>query len=443
VIIFSLFNYKQLRAKKKAYTMLEQSNLQITEQKKEIEQQRDIVTNQKKKITDSIFYAQRIQNAVLPPASKLEKLFPEHFILFRPRDIVSGDFYWMTEKDGIVIVAAADCTGHGVPGAFMSMLGVAFLNEIVNKMTFNKHIRSLNANEVLNQLRENVINSLHQSGKSTENKDGMDIALCIIDFENKQMQFAGAHNPLYIIRKGELKQIEADTMPIGIYKSADRSFTNHEIALEKDDLIYIFSDGYYDQLGGEKGFKIFSTNFRKYLVEIHQQSMPEQKRLLEEYYDNWKGNREQVDDVLIIGFKFIPRSVSSGVRQQYLWQGKRILIAEDVENNYLLLAEALKPTKAEIFRVINGREAVEFCRNNEVDLVLMDIYMPVMDGLEATRQIRSFNQQLPIIAQTANAKSDDMPKIKDAGCNSYIAKPIKLAAFLEQIHKHLMEPSST
>ncbi len=439
VSTFLVFNSKQLRAKKKAYTMLEQSNLQITEQKKEIEQQRDIVTNQKKKITDSIFYAQRIQNAVLPPAMKLEKVFPEHFILYRPRDIVSGDFYWMTEKDGILIIAADDCTGHGVPGAFMSMLGVAFLNEIVNKITFNKHIRSLNANEVLNQLRENVINSLHQSGKTTENKDGMDIALCIIDFENKQMQFAGAHNPVYIIRNAELKQIEADTMPIGIYKTADISFTNHEIALEKDDLIYIFSDGYYDQLGGEKGFKIFSANFRKYLLEIHQQSLPEQKRLLEEYYDNWKGKREQVDDVLIIGFKFKPRSDSSHARQQYLWQGKRILIAEDIENNYLLLVEALRPTKAELFRVINGSEAVEFCKNNDIDLVLMDIYMPIMDGLEATRQIRSFNPQLPIIAQTANGKSDDISKIKDAGCNDYISKPIKLATFLEQINKHLIK----
>ena len=275
VIISLAFIFKQLREKKKAYTLLETSNRQIIEQKQEIEKQRDIVTKQKTKITDSIYYAQRIQKAVLPPIQKIEKVLPEHFILFRPRDIVSGDFYWMTHKDGIVILAVADCTGHGVPGAFMSMLGVAFLNDIVNKMTFNMHVRSLIANDILNELREKVIQSLHQSGKPTENKDGMDIGLCVIDFEHKQLQFAGAHNPMYIIRKGELMQVAADGMPIGVYRT-DKSFTNQEITLEQNDLIYLFSDGYYDQLGGEKGYKIFSSNFRNFLLEIHQNSLAEQ-----------------------------------------------------------------------------------------------------------------------------------------------------------------------
>ena len=440
VIISSVFIFKQLREKKKAYNLLEKSNLQIIEQKGEIEKQRDIVTKQKTKITDSILYAQRIQKAVLPPIQKIEKVLPEHFILFRPRDIVSGDFYWMTQKEGIVILAAADCTGHGVPGAFMSMLGVAFLNDIVNRMTFNMHVRSLNANEILNELREKVIQSLHQSGKPNENKDGMDIALCVIDFEHKQMQFAGAHNPMYIIRKGELLQVAADGMPIGVYRTSDKSFTNQEITLEKDDLIYIFSDGYYDQLGGDKGYKIFSSNFRKYLLEIHQNSLPEQKRMLEEYYDNWKGKYEQVDDILVIGFKFLPLTeITSQSKSELLWKDKRILIAEDTETNYFLLSEALKPTKIELFRAMNGQEAVDFCKNNKVDLVLMDIYMPVLNGLDATRQIRSFNQQLPIIAQTATSKSDDIAKCKEAGCDDYISKPINLKSFLSTIQKHLIK----
>jgi CheY-like chemotaxis protein/serine phosphatase RsbU (regulator of sigma subunit) len=433
------FIFKQLREKKRANRLLESSNQQIIEQKKEIEEQRDIANNQKKKITDSIYYAKRIQSAVLPPLSSFEKIIPEHFIFYRPRDIVSGDFYWITEKEGIVILAAVDCTGHGVPGAFMSMLGVAYLNDIVNKTTFNRHIRSLHANEILNQLRENVINSLHQTGKTSETKDGMDIALCIIDFEHKTLQFSGAHNPVYLIRSGKLMQLEADKMPIGIYKTAGVSFTNHEIALEKDDLLYIFSDGYYDQFGGSRNMKMFSSNFRKLLLDIHQKSMPVQRKLVEEYYDTWKGNNEQVDDVLVIGFKFEPQIVFSSVHEDFLWHNKKILIAEDVDFNYMLLVEALKPTKVQITRVVNGNEAVQYCKSNEIDLVLMDIRMPVMDGLEATKNIRGFNKLLPIIAQTANGDPGDLEDIQKAGCNDYISKPINLKSFLSVIRKHLIK----
>jgi len=438
LVLFSLFFiFKQLRDKKKAYLMLENSNRQITVQNKQIEEQRDIATNQKKKITDSIHYAKRIQSAVLPPISAFEKVLPEYFIFYRPRDIVSGDFYWLTEKEGIVIVAAVDCTGHGVPGAFMSMLGVAYLNDIVNKTTFNRHIRSLHANEILNQLRENVINSLHQTGKTSETKDGMDISLCIIDFEHKTLQFSGAHNPVYLIRQGKFMQLEADKMPIGIYKTADVSFTNHEISLEKDDLLYIFTDGYYDQFGGPRNTKMFSSNFRKLLLDIHKHPMTVQLQLIEKYYDTWKGNNEQVDDVLVIGFKFEPQIVFKSIHDDFLWDDKKILIAEDVDFNYLLLAEALKPTKVQITRVINGLEAVEYCKSNETDLVLMDIRMPVLDGIEATKQIRNFNKLLPIIAQTANGDSSDMDEIQKAGCNDYISKPINLKSFLSVLRKHL------
>jgi len=439
VMIFLFFSFKQLMEKKKAFSLLEQSNIQIIRQKKEIEIQRDLATSQKKKITDSIQYAQRIQTAVLPPVSIIEKVLPEHFILFRPRDIVSGDFYWMTEKEGILIIAAVDCTGHGVPGAFMSMLGVAFLNDIVNKITINKHIRSLHANEILDQLRNHVITSLHQSDKLNESKDGMDMALCIVDFENKQLQYAGAHNPVYIIRKGQLTQYEADRMPIGIYKNSSNGFKNQDIALEKDDQIYIFSDGYYDQFGGSNRLKMFSANFRKYLIEISSKPMAEQKKLLSDFYDNWKGPNEQVDDVLVIGFKFFPNIVQPSVNQEYFWPDKHFLIAEDADLNYILLVEALRNTKANVTRAINGFDAVEACKINHFDLVLMDIRMPVMDGLEATKLIKSFKPQLPVIAQTANAEDDDIEQIKLVGCDDYIAKPINLKTFLKVIQKNIVK----
>ncbi|HOT15146.1 MAG TPA: response regulator [Bacteroidales bacterium] len=437
VSVFLLIIFRQLREKKKANLMLEQSFKQIAEQKIEIEKQNKLVLQQKKKLTDSISYAQRIQQAVLPPVAAFEKVLPEHFILFKPRDIVSGDFYWVSAKEGVVIIAAADCTGHGVPGAFMSMLGVAFLNDIVNRITFNKHILALHANEILNQLRENVITSLHQTGRPDEAKDGMDIALCIVDLEHKQMQFAGAHNPAYIIRKGELIVIEADHMPIGIYKTSSQPFTNHEVNLEQGDQVYIFSDGYYDQIGGPKNMKMMSANFRKFLMQIHQRSMKEQKILLEDYFNQWKGDFEQVDDVLVIGFRFDHHIINTALNREYAWDDLNILIAEDIDINYFLLFEALKPTKANISRAKNGVEAVEYCKNNKVDVILMDIRMPEMNGIEAAKLIREFNPKVPIIAQTANGEENDLENIKEAGCNDYITKPINLKNFLATIKKHL------
>ncbi len=433
------FIFKQLRAKKKANALLEQSNIQITQQKQEIEKQRDIANTQKKKITDSIMYAQRIQNAVLPPLSIIEKALPDHFILYRPKDIVSGDFYWMTEKEGFVIIAAVDCTGHGVPGAFMSMLGVAFLNDIINKATFNRHFRTLTASNILNQLREHVILSLHQSGMESESKDGMDISLTIIDFEGMHLQFAGAHNPIYIIRANNIIQMAGDPMPIGVYRTSDKPFTNQEFELEENDLVYLFTDGYYDQFGGTKGSKMLSANFRKYLLEIHHKPMKEQKKLLEEFYNNWKGTHDQLDDVTVIGFRFQPLYKISNAPQYKLWHNKRILIAEDVELNFLLLVEALKPTQAKIFRVENGRDAVEYCRNNDIDLVLMDIHMPIMNGIEATKLIKSFKPLIPVVAQTAVGSQADIDEIMEAGCIDFVAKPINLKTFLSTVRKHLIK----
>ncbi len=255
------------------------------------------VRRQNEHIAQSISYAKRIQNAVLPSSNKIAELMPEHFIFFKPRDIVSGDFYWMTRKGNKLILAAVDCTGHGVPGAFMSMLGVSFLNEIVTK----KH--EVAANEILNKLRVSVKSTLSQSGAENDTKDGMDMALCVIDYDTMTMQFAGAYNPLYFIRNNELIQYKADRMPIGSHLVEKESFTNHTIQLEKDDMFYLFSDGYIDQFGGEKSNKFSSKAFRKLLLDIHKKTMTEQQAILEKTFIDWQGNNNQIDDVLVIGCK--------------------------------------------------------------------------------------------------------------------------------------------
>jgi len=282
----------------------------IESQRNEIELQRDLVTSQRdmileqtQSITDSIQYASRIQAAILPPDEVIKYLLPKHFILYKPRDIVSGDFYWLTHKQGEIIIVVADCTGHGVPGAFMSILGSALLKDVVNSSNI------LEANQILNDLREKVILSLRQTGQSGEATDGMDMSLCIIDMEKMRLQYAGAYQPLYLIRKGVLKEFKADKMPIGISSKAGRSFNNYEIKIIKNDSIYLFSDGFVDQFGGENGKKLLSVRFKKLLVDIQDNIMHDQNEILDHSINEWMGltdlykKHEQVDDITVLGIK--------------------------------------------------------------------------------------------------------------------------------------------
>jgi sigma-B regulation protein RsbU (phosphoserine phosphatase) len=280
-------NLKLIRDLQEVNQTLEQKVLERTQK----------IESQNREITCSIQYASRIQNALLYPATDLNKLFQSYFILNKPKDIVSGDYYWMASKDDKALVAVADCTGHGVPGAFMSILGVSFLNEIINKTV------TLMANEILNQLRRQLINSLHQTGKNDETRDGMELALCIIDFGKMRLQFSGAFRPLYLLRKEEILELNGDNMPIGIYEDEETSFTNKEIPFEKDDIIYLFTDGYPHQMGGDNRKTFKSQNFKKLLQEIHAWPLQKQKELLEGKLNEWQGDLEQVDDILVVGIK--------------------------------------------------------------------------------------------------------------------------------------------
>ncbi len=315
IVIFSIAIFKQFKHKQLANQMLIMQNAEIMQQKEEIESQRDeiesqrnYVTSQKqeienknKHITDSILYAQRIQNAILPKSSLLSKYFENHFILYKPKDIVSGDYYYIKSISNKLIVAVADCTGHGVPGAFLSMLGYALMNEIVTNRKVTK------ASELLNILRDKIVESLNQS-ETQSNRDGIDMAFVIIDFPSLIMEFSGAYNPVYIIRKNtanekELIIIKGDKMPIGVYYKKMHSFTNHRLQLQKGDNIYMFSDGYVDQFGGEYDRKFMLTNFKNILLKISDIPMEEQKIILENSFNKWKKDKVQIDDILIVGLK--------------------------------------------------------------------------------------------------------------------------------------------
>jgi len=269
----------------------------IKEATAEIMEQKDQLEEKNRNIIDSIRYAQRIQEAVIPSDSQFHHFFNDSFILWKPRDIVSGDFYWMMRRDKQLFVCAADCTGHGVPGAFMSIMGISFLNQIAGMPDVK------NAADALNMLRSSVITSLNKEGSQTATKDGMDIALCVFDMEQMQVDFAGAYNPLYIIRDGELLETKADRMPIGVHDRDNVPFSNKTVELVSGDQIYMFSDGYIDQFGGPKGKKFMSKRFKRLLLEISELSMEEQKERLWKNVLEWRGEIEQVDDIIILGIR--------------------------------------------------------------------------------------------------------------------------------------------
>jgi serine phosphatase RsbU (regulator of sigma subunit)/Tfp pilus assembly protein PilF len=262
-----------------------------------LEEKNELISHQKQEITDSIRYASRIQNAILPSSSILSDALNEHFVLFLPRDIVSGDFYWFTKQQNKIVLVAADCTGHGVPGAFMSMLGVSFLYEIVSKEGI------VQPSHILDMLRDLVKVTLSQTGKKDEQKDGMDISLCTIDLENMKMEWAGAYNPLFLIRNNELIEYKADKMPVAIHLTDHKPFTNNYIDLMPDDVFYMFSDGFADQFGGVDSRKFMIKQFKNLLLDIHQKPMDEQKEKLHQAHLNWRGNLEQIDDIVVFGVR--------------------------------------------------------------------------------------------------------------------------------------------
>jgi len=277
--------------------------------------QNNEITFQKKQITDSIIYASTIQEALLPDNNFIKKIIPDSFVVYKPKDIVSGDFYWWANVENHTIITAVDCTGHGVPGAFMSMLGISFLREIVMKEYIT------HPGVILRKLRKEIVKSLNQKDELGAPRDGMDMALISINHDNQKVQYAGAHNPLYIIGKNlqkpddksfqlyslegieeKLLEIKPDKMPIAIYHRMD-PFTNYEIQLKKGDQIYMFSDGFVDQFGGEDKKRFMNNTFRELLLKIANNPMVDQKEIIENTFDFWKGDTEQIDDVVIVGIK--------------------------------------------------------------------------------------------------------------------------------------------
>ena len=287
VLILLLVLYSRYALKKRANNQLEEQNKIIAEKKKEIQ--------------DSIDYAKSIQRAILPKAEDIYKCFPECFGLYKPKDVVSGDFYWFAEHNEKIFVSAADCTGHGVPGGFMSMLGIDKLNSAVVEK------QMISPSEILSVLNNGIKKSLKQSDAGSSSRDGMDVALCVFDLEKTTVTYAGANRALWIIRKEKgvynLSEINPTKMAIGGLTSDNQVYTEHTVSLNKGDVIYLCTDGYADQFGGENGKKLMTKTLKQMLLSIQHLSMSEQEIYLNSEFEKWKGSLEQIDDVLIFGIR--------------------------------------------------------------------------------------------------------------------------------------------
>ena len=278
IILISLyFIYRQLKTTKTQKALIEEKQIEIT---------------------DSINYAKKIQDALLISTVSLKEFVPESFIFFKPKDIVSGDFYWIHKNnDGTIFFTVADCTGHGVPGAFMSMIGNSLLNEniIENKIE--------DTGLILDNARASIIKSLHQKDISSESRDGMDMALCKYNPKNKTVEYSGANNPLIHISGETINKIKGDSQPIGIYSGELKSFKKNKVKVKEGDMLYLFSDGFHDQFGGEKGKKYMSGKFYKFLLSISKENTEKQSKLIENEFERWRGAFEQIDDVCVMGVR--------------------------------------------------------------------------------------------------------------------------------------------
>ncbi|MDF2452855.1 MAG: hypothetical protein K0S26_2359 [Bacteroidota bacterium] len=297
VVIFSVF---LIRSRYRLTYKEIKSRLELAKSKELIEEKHEEVVKQKQEITDSINYARSIQRSLIPREEVFNQHFKDSFVLFQPKDIVSGDFYWIYEKNGLIFYATGDCTGHGVPGGFMTMLGISYLDDIIEVK------QEKDPGQILNLMRDKIISTLKQNGNFGESKDGMDVTVCCIDKINKELRYASANNPLYIVRTSrnekELHVFKADKQPCGFYHDY-KSFNTNTVKLIEGDCIYTFSDGYPDQFGGNNGKKFMHKQFKEILINNSHLDFDKQRIELSNTINTWKGELEQVDDILVIGVK--------------------------------------------------------------------------------------------------------------------------------------------
>ena len=421
------------------------TNLELELQQTEILRQKEELQKKNEDITSSLNYASKIQQAILPQYQVINKSIPDLFIFHKPKDIVSGDFYFFAKirtSTGLkntsvkLVLAVADCTGHGVPGAFMTIIGSIILEDLINVR------KVVNPAVLLTELDIKLSNIISNHYYKDQLADGMDISIAVIDPDEKSVTFSGAKMPFLFFQRSKEMFVKGSKSSIGgkFYDNERliKHFENAKIFYEPDDVIYLYSDGFQDQFGGENDRKYGSREFRKFLKSIHKQNFTQQFQQIGTEFKQWiNPSMYQIDDVLVIGFK--PGSIvfTETEAYPYHWPDKTVLIAEDQELSYLALSKLLKKTGINIIWVRTGLDAIKYAVNPLIDIILMDIDMPVMNGIDATAAIRRKNTALPIIVQTALTVYEKKSEAFKAGCNDYISKPVNETELLATLAKYI------
>jgi phosphoserine phosphatase RsbU/P len=380
----SFYQEKEIQTKNKEIL---QKNKEITEINLHLEDLVKIRTaeleQKRQEIDDSINYSRRIQMAIMGDVHTIEKQFPFSSILYLPKDVVSGDFYWYAQKDDKIILVAADCTGHGVPGAFMSIVGMSALNEVVNEKGI------LQPDQILNALRKRIVNILSQTGKDGESKDGMDISIIVLDLSKMMLEYSGAFNSLYFVRNdfsdfnnnnseyifhnNNLLEIKADRVPIGISDMMDKNYSLHSLEIKPNDVFYILTDGYFDQIGGAQNKKLLSKRFKEKITEIKEHDIIIQKQLLTDYIHSWKGSNEQVDDILVIGIKVPQESSHSSSLNDDIYKNKNTFFEYSGEIDRNIISDILDSVELKL--VDSGIKKLSIKKMN---IVLIELLQNVL-----------------------------------------------------------------
>ena len=297
VSILLFFSLAQYRSKTRSQQKLEETNVELRHTNNELERSKQLIEQQHSEITDSLNYARQIQEAILPKSEDIQEILPHSFVLYYPKDLISGDFYWITQLGEKKIIVVADGTGHGVPGGFLTMLGVSMLNELVLEQNCTS------PSEILQLLRTKLISSLKQSTQEGGHKDGLDMSIGVINERTGEFTYASANQTIFIETEGELKSFKGDHFPVGLHGDKLQPFTEHHITLKKEDYVYMFTDGYSDQYGGGKNKKYKIRYLQSFLSGLSRLSSKEKAQALQQEFIQWKGTLPQTDDVTIFGFE--------------------------------------------------------------------------------------------------------------------------------------------
>lgn len=412
-----------------------------------IKQNKELIINQKEKLarqSDELNavtnYSEAFINGLLPQKADWKNIQADIFVLFRPRHSIGSDFYWFYERNNQIVIIGGDCNGHTMQAALSALVSLDLLKEIVFQT------KLLNPAKIIQLFQKRLNRLFDEYHDNASFQFSVKSAVCVTDLTHNRISYCGASMPLYVLRRQknnsvELLSIKADNQMLGNSLPDDYQFERHELDLKENDTLYIFSDGYSDQIGGTEERKFLQRRFKQLLVDINHTSINEQEAMLNKTIEMWKGDAAQTDDIMVIGLKPHYQKIEKHETGKYNWSMQTILVVEDDEAPFLIIEDVLDRTEVNLVWVKDGEEAIKLCnktgRDYFIDLIIMDLYLPRINGFEAIKRIKSVNRDIPIVVLTSHSRPQDKKAAFDAGCDDYITKPVLEKELLEAVKRNI------